>query len=590
MTVQLLKPRDYQTECIRAIHTKWDAGVTRPASVLPTGAGKTVVFAHLAEEYLKANPGKRVLVLSHTDELVLQAAHKMRQVAPHRTVGIVKAERNEVHAQVISASVQSLRSPGRRDKLKSVGLIIVDECHHAVAATYLAILRHFGALAPVEYTPDWEPTCLTAGFTATLVRGDKEKLSDVWQDVAYRKDIAFMIRRGYLLDVRGRRVIVPDFDLRTVRMSGGDFREGSLGEALVDALAPEVVAKAYVEHAGQRKGLLFAPTVDSAYAFADAFNLEGIKAEVVHGALGRDERRAILARFRDGTTQVVCNCMVLTEGFDEPTADVVVVARPTTNAGLYQQMIGRVLRPDLTIPAGERQPALILDVVGVSRKHGLQSLVDLTSREDLADKDLDEDLTLLELEELELVEPAEGAPAHGDEYYAGPVDTEDFDPLARASERTWGRTPDGIYYVPAGGHQYVFLVDSLKGDPGTYDVVWCTKEPGGPGTAGLTEHQGLSFEMALSWGEEESLERGGLGAKTLSTKKAKWRKDPATSGQLWKAKREAGVSFKLNDENQAVHPDGRLVTKGDVSEIIEGSAAARRIDPLVQAVMGARKK
>lgn len=589
MTVQLLKPRDYQVECIRAIHTKWDAGIHRPASVLPTGAGKTVVFAHLAEEYLKANPGKRVLVLSHTDELVLQAANKMRLVAPHRTVGIVKAERNEVHAQVISASVQSLRSPGRRAKLTNVGLIIVDECHHAVAATYLAILRHFGALAPVEYTPDWEPTCLTAGFTATLVRGDKEKLSDVWQEVAFKRDIAFMIRRGYLLDVRGRRVIVPDFDLRTVRMSGGDFREGSLGEALVDALAPEVVAKAYVEHAGTRKGLGFAPTVDSAYAFADAFNLEGIKSEVVHGGLGRDERRGILARFRDGATQVVWNCMVLTEGFDEPTADVCVVARPTTNAGLYQQMIGRVLRPDLTKKPEEREKALILDVVGVSRKHGLQSLVDLSSREDLPE-DLDEDLSLLEMEELELVEPAEGPSLDGEQYYVGPVDTEDFDPLARASDRTWGRTPDGIYFVPAGADQYIFLVDSLKGDPGTFDVVWCTKIPGGAGTAGLTEHTGLPFEMALSWGEEESLERGGFGSKTLSMKKAKWRKDPATSGQLWKAKREAGVTFALNADGVAVHPDGRIVTKGDVSEMIEAATAAKRIDPLVHAVMGVRKK
>jgi superfamily II DNA or RNA helicase len=588
MTAQLLKPRDYQLECIRAIHTKWDAGVTRPASVLPTGAGKTVIFSHLAEEYLERNPGRRVLVLSHTDELVLQAAAKMRQVAPYRTVGIVKAERNEIHAQIISASVQSLRSPGRRAKLNNVGMIIVDECHHAVARTYRTILRHFGALPPEEYTPDWMPTCLVAGFTATLVRGDKEKLSDVWQDVAYRKDIAFMIRRGYLLDVRGKRVVVPDLDLRQVRMSGGDYREGSLGEALMEAMAPTVVAEAYQELAARedgslRKGLGFAPTVDSAYAFAEAFQELGIKAEVVHGALGRDERRAILARFRDGTTTVIWNCMVLTEGFDEPTADVCVVARPTTNAGLYQQMVGRVLRPDLTVPAAEREKALILDVVGVSRRHGLQSLVDLSSREDLQDReDLDEDLSLLELEDLTLLdeELGQGLGAEDQPYYVGPVDTEDFDPLARASERTWGRTPDGIYYVPAGSYHYVFLTESLTGDPGTYDVVWCTKEPGGAGTAGLTEHQGLSFEMALSWAEEEATERGGLGAKTLSTKKAKWRKDPATSGQLWKA-RQMGVKLPA---------DTSQLTKGQVSEMIEATAAARRIDPLVRAVMSAQKK
>ena len=117
----LAKLRDYQTKTIKAIHEQWDAGVWRPASVLATGAGKTVVFSHLADEYLRANPGKRVLILSHTDELVNQAAHKMSMVNPDRRIGIVKAERNEVHAEIISASVQSLRSAARRNKLRNVG-------------------------------------------------------------------------------------------------------------------------------------------------------------------------------------------------------------------------------------------------------------------------------------------------------------------------------------------------------------------------------------------------------------------------------------------------------------------------------------
>lgn len=601
MTLQLLKPRDYQFECIKAIQTKWDAGIWRPASVLPTGAGKTVVFAHLSEAFLDslAGKGKRVLVLSHTDELVLQAAGKLRQVAPHRTVGIVKAERNEVHAEVISASVQTLRSKSRRDQLRNVGLIIVDEAHHAVAATYRAILEHFGALPTLE-DETFTPRCLVAGFTATLVRGDKEKLSDIWQDVAYRKDIAFMIRRGYLLDVKGRRVIVPDFDIRNVRMSGGDYREGSLGEALVEALAPEVVAKAYVEHAGQRKGILFAPTVDSAYAFSDALAEEGIKSEVVHGALARDERRAILARFHDGATQVICNCMVLTEGFDEPTADVAVIARPTTNAGLYQQMVGRVLRPDLTVPPAERVPALILDVVGVSRKHGLQSLIDLTTRKDLEERDDLEDLTLLELEELVEEEIPVGAGRADDTpYYVGTVEHEDFDPLARASERTWGRTPDGIYWMAAGTMGYVFLVDSIEGDPGTFDIVWCTKQHDsraqakGVPQAGMTEHKGLSFEMALSWAEDEATERGGHGAKTLTTKKARWRKDTdLSSGQVWKVRQTGTVVQSIEDPFNGVvtyHVDGELLTKGRASEIIDNHAAAGRIDPLVRSVLGPRK-
>jgi superfamily II DNA or RNA helicase len=612
----ILKARDYQMECIRAIHTRWDAGQFRPASVLPTGAGKTVVFSHLAEEYLTANPGKRVLVLSHTDELVGQAAAKMRQVAPHRTVGIVKAERREVSAQVISASVQSLRSKSRRDALREVGLIIVDECHHAVAPTYRTILQHFGALPSPCSSCDgkgsgdahgrcWDcqgtglynggqVTCRVAGFTATLVRGDKAKLSEVWEDVAYRKDIAFMIRRGYLLDVKGRRVVVPDLDLGRVKTSGGDYREGSLGEELERAMAPEVVAKAYLEHAADRQGLIFAPTVETAYLFADAFNEQGIKTEVVHGALPRDERRAILARLADGTTQCVSNCMVLTEGFDNPKVSCAVIARPTKSSGLYQQMVGRVLRPDLTLPVAERGHALILDVVGISNRHDLRSLVDLSSREDLPE-DLDEDLTLLELEDLLVLEEelgGEGVPA-GDVYYAGPVDVEDFDPLARDSSQMWGRTPDGIYWMTAGVARYVFLSPSLEGDPGTFDIVWCSKPE--PQTrdrreqetlrtyfpdkvyAGQTEHRGMSFEMALSWAEEVAEELAGDGLRTFAKKGTKWRREEATDGQKWKA-RTLGVEFPED------------IRKGDLSHRIDTVLAGRRVDGLVRAVMAARQK
>lgn len=595
MTAKLLSPRDYQLACIKAIHERWDAGIFRPASVLPTGAGKTVVFSHLAEEYLTANPGKRVLVLSHTDELVQQAATKMRQVAPHRSVGIVKAERREVAAQVVSASVQSLRTKKRRDQLTNVGLIIVDECHHAVATTYRAILEHFGALPNQEGGPDWHPTCRVAGFTATLVRGDKAKLSDVWQDVAYRKDIAFMIRRGYLLDVKGRRVVVPELDLSRVKTSGGDYREGSLGEELERAMAPEVVAKAYLEHAAGRKGIVFTPTVESAYAFADAFLEQGIQTEVVHGALGRDERRGILARLRSGATQVVANCMVLTEGFDEPTVSCAVIARPTKSSGLYQQMVGRVLRPDLTLPTAERGHALILDVVGVSSRHDLRSLVDLSSREDLADRDLDEDLTLLELEDLVLEKEGlgEGGGLEPETYYAGPVDVQDFDPLARDSHQMWGRTPGGLYWMTSGVARYVFLSPSLEGDPGTFDVVWCSKPE--PQTrdrkeqdilreyfpdkvyAGQTEHRGLTFEMALSWAEEVAEDLAGLGLKTFARKGTKWRKDEASDGQKWKA-RTLGITF----------PDD--IRKGDLSHLIDTVLAGRRVDGLVRAVMAARQK
>ena len=610
----LLALRDYQVKAIEALHTRRDAGDTRPAVVLPTGAGKTVVFTHLAEQYLKANPGKRVLVLAHTDELVLQAASKMRQVAPERTVGIVKAAQDETHAEVIVASVQSLRSKTRRDRIRNVGLIVCDEAHHGVARTYRTIFEHFEALDPEPPTgiqmlgKSGAGPVLMAGFTATLVRSDKEKLSDVWQSVAFRLSIAFMIRAGYLLDVRGRHIKVPDFDLRNVKQSGGDFQEGALGDALVESMAPEIVAKGYLEHASDRKGIGFAPTVDSAYAFSEAFSALGIASEVVHGALPRDERRAILARLKTGETQVVWSVMALTEGFDEPTVSCAIIARPTKSNGLYQQMVGRVLRPDLSLPPGERGHALILDVVGINAMHGLQSLVDLSTRDDLPE-DVDEDLSLLELEDLiledEEQEP-EGAGSEPTVYYVGPTETREFDPLGADSKRTWGRTPDGHFYLAYAGQidprtnkrvggGYIFLCDSLEGESGSYDVVWAAKEASGG--AGMTGHNGMHFEMAVAWGEEEATERGGFGTMTLTDKKAKWRQEPCTKGQAFKVRKVpgwGGGKIRTIREDPAdqfspvveyrIHETGELLTKGKASEIIDAHEAAKRIDPLVRAV------
>lgn len=607
----MLKLRDYQEACLAKFREAFTSGIDRAATVLPTGAGKTVIFAHMAQDHIDNTPDAgKVMILAHTDELVLQAAAKLRQVAPHLTVGIVKAERNETYARVIVASVQSLRSEKRRNMIKGVTLIIVDECHHATATTYRNVLTHYGALPSkcencrgtgISGDPEtngqcWDcqgtgmyqggkVTCKAAGFTATLVRADEAKLSEVWQEAVFRKDISFMIRRGYLLDVTGKRVEVPDFDLSKIRMSGGDYREGDLGTALTDALAPEIVAKAYAEHSADRKGLLFAPTVASAEEFSGALNAQGIVSEIVHGAMARDARRAVLARLRSGQTQVVCNCAVLTEGFDDPTIETVVIARPTKSAGLYQQMVGRVLRPDLTVPASERRKALVMDVTGVSRRHDLRSLIDLSAREDREDiRDLPEldELSLLEMEELIIDEV--GAGSLPVEYHYGPTEIEDFDPLARDSDRAWQRTDAGYYFLSS-GNAYVFLVPSVGGEPGAYDVIWCTslnptvaweaRRLGSGPHAGMTEHKGLPLEQAISWAEDEAIERGGYGTKSLTGKKSAWRRQSPSGAQLNQA-RILGIDV----------PEG--MSKGELSQAIDRVKATRRIDPLVAVVMGNR--
>lgn len=579
----LLTPRDYQQECIADFFRRAAAGGSRIPHVLATGLGKTVIFAHIIARWLAEHPGERAMVLVHTDELVQQAWRKVCEVAPHLSVGIVKAARNEVTARCIIASVQSLRSEKRRTQIRRLGLIVVDECHHATAKTYRDILEHYGN------------GTLVAGFTATLARGDKAKLSEVWETdpAPFTRGISFGIRRGYLLDVRGKRVIVPEMDLGRVKRRGGDFADGSLAEEMERSLAPEIIAAKYVELAGSRKGLAFWPTVALAEHGARAFNDAGISSAVVHGGLGQLERRLILKRLASGDVQCVHNCAVLTEGFDDPTISCVVIARPTRSAPLYQQMVGRGLRPDLTLPASERGDCLVLDVVGASKSHDLRSLVDLSEKRENADEiEMDEELSLLELEEMLAREVGQGG-ANFEAPYVGETESVDFDPLNRTGIGAWLTTFEGTYFLPVGRRAYVLLVASEE--PGRWDVAWLPKDPKHYGhecqtsyatrftgsrfcrcpveqrhegsRGGLTEHVGLSLEMACSWAEEVMEKIGGKLAMRVGAAAAPWR--------------EQSPNVTLLRRAWGMHIPTKGLNKGELTDAVEILEASGRIDPVI---------
>ena len=610
---QLLPLRHYQRQMLDAFAEQWKEDVTRLAGILPTGGGKTVVFAHMAAEYLAANRGRQVIVLVHTEELVNQAYRKLLDVAPHLTAGIVKAERGDYLADVIVCSVQSMRSAARRDKIRHVGLIIVDECHHATAATYRAVLEHYGAFpsscsscagtgAGDAYGKCWdcrgtglynggETAVQVAGFTATLVRGDGAALGDIWQGVAFQRDISWMIRKRYLIPPRGKRIVVPDLNLRAVKATSADFREGDLGDALANSFAPEVVADAVLEHAKDRKTLAFFPTVESAYVFAEAFDRAGIPARVIHGALPIAERREILAWHSRGT--VLVNCMVLTEGYDDPEVDCIVQGRPTKSAGLYVQIVGRGLRVDPG-KAYDDQDCLILSVVDDSGM-SLRSLADLSSRPVREPRD---DETLIDLEDD--LDAGEGVEADPEHYYAGPVEVREFDPLAQQSSKAWKRTAGGVPFLVAGKDAYVFLVEKPTG----WSVVWaaqsnrinfygCGPEAGVPVRAcvhvqpigsrlvvetnaerhaarrgGVTEHVDLPLDMAMAWAETFAVDLGADPFETLTKKRAPWRRGKPSP------KAEA-MALGLG-----IDPTG--MKAGELSDAIDAVHGSRRIDPLAK--------
>lgn len=359
--------RDYQTRTLDAIDRAEKDGVRRPLVVHPTGTGKTVTLGAMIAN--RADRG-RSLVLVHRDELAGQTIEKLGWQAPNLSTGLVKAGSDDVHADVVVASVQTVSRDARLARLISsqeghgrFGTIVVDEAHHAPAPTWTKVLDGLGAFQP--YGP------LTVGFTATPER-DNGKTLGVWEKVVDFMSIREAIYGGYLVPILPAVVVETNMDLDRVRKSRGDYSDGDLGKAIESSGAIDQVADAYVAHASDRKAVAFTPTVVTAQALSEALRDRGVKAAVVHGATPPDNRKEILSWLRTGKIQVVVNCAVLTEGFDEPSISCVIVARPTRFHGLYVQMVGRGTR---LFPG--KKDLLVIDVVGASQRHELIGVVDL---------------------------------------------------------------------------------------------------------------------------------------------------------------------------------------------------------------------
>jgi len=491
-------PRPYQIAAIQALTAGWAGPNNRLAVVLPTGAGKTVIIANLIAQMREQLGRKRALVIAHREELIEQAAAKIRAVCPDLRVGIVKAERNHHRfVDVVVASVQTLAVKRRREAIQDIGMVIVDECHHAAAATYRTVLEHFGAWAG---TP-------VAGFTATMTRTDGG-LAEVWQDVVFTLDILEMIGDGYLCDVRGKRVTVAGLDLDKVKTRGSDLQDGQLGQALDDSGAAATIAAAYTEHAADRPGVVFTPTVATAQSMAAAFTDAGISAAAIWGDMPRDQRARELARYKSGAVQVLTNCMVLTEGFDAPWTSCVVIARPTKSPGLYCQMVGRGLR----LHDGKRD-ALVLDVMGASTRHKLASIVDLTAQEI---GDVPEDKPLREVVEEYRAEEKRRLAVHQLQF-------EEMDLFGRSSTQ-WLRTEAGVWFIPLRQELFLFLAR----DPGgrTYRV---RRWDAGQGVRPPNPDPAMPLPEAMQWAERAGR---ALAPAAFIAKHAAWRTKPPTARQL----------------------------------------------------------
>ena len=353
MSAMTLRP--YQQGAREKVHSEWEAGRLRTLTVLPTGTGKTIVFSAVAEDQVRA--GDRVLILAHRGELLDQAAEKLKK-STGLGCAVEKAESSCLNSwyRVTVGSVQSLQRPQRLEKFPHdyFGTIIIDEAHHAITDGYRRIL-------------DWFGGARVLGVTATPDRGDMRNLGEVFDSLAYEYKLTDAIRDGYLCRILAQTVPLK-LDISTVGMSGGDYSVGELGSALDPYL--DQIAAEMSERCKDRRTVVFLPLIRTSQKFRDILNAHGFSAAEVNGQSA--DRAQILADFSAGKYNVLCNSMLLTEGWDCPGVDCVVVLRPTKVRSLYSQMVGRGTR----ICDGKKD-LLLLDFLWLTDRHELCRPADL---------------------------------------------------------------------------------------------------------------------------------------------------------------------------------------------------------------------
>ena len=350
---QALRP--YQQAARDAIHAEWENGRARTLLVLPTGTGKTIVFASVAADQVRA--GDRVLILAHRGELLEQAADKLQ-----RSTGLVSAvEKADATClntwfRVVVGSVQTLQRTARLERFPRdyFGTIIIDEAHHAITDGYRRILDYFG-------------DAKVLGVTATPDRGDMRNLGEVFDSLAFEYKLTDAIKEGYLCRILAQTVPLK-LDISSVTLSGGDYAVADLGTALDPYL--EQIAAEMAVRCKDRKTVVFLPLIKTSQKFRDLLNAHGFRAAEVNGQ--SDDRRQVLADFDAGKYNVLCNSMLLTEGWDCPSVDCVVVLRPTKVRSLYSQMVGRGTR----LSPGKTD-LLLLDFLWMTDRHELCRPADL---------------------------------------------------------------------------------------------------------------------------------------------------------------------------------------------------------------------
>lgn len=341
--------RPYQQEAKESIFNEWNKGVKKTLLVLPTGCGKTIVFAKVTEDCV--SQGDRVLIMAHRGELLDQAADKIHQ-ATGLGCATEKAEEScrDSWYRIVVGSVQTLMREKRLNQFSQdyFDTIIIDEAHHCLSSSYQRVLGHFSEARVL-------------GVTATPDRGDMRNLGQYFESFAYEYTLPKAIKSGYLVPIKALTVPLK-MDLSSVGVQSGDFKVSDIGTALDPYLYQ--IAEEMLKYCKDRKIVVFLPLVKTSQKFRDILNTKGFKAAEVNGE--SNDRAKVLKDFDEGKYNVLCNSMLLTEGWDCPSVDCIIVLRPTKVRSLYSQMVGRGTR----LSPGKTE-LLLLDFLWHTERHEL---------------------------------------------------------------------------------------------------------------------------------------------------------------------------------------------------------------------------
>jgi len=512
----MLKLRDYQEKALAAVQTDWANGEDAVLITVATGGGKTAIFCALIDRLAQAQPGARFLVLAHRQELIDQPRDRMLQYFPQWAgrIGIVMAEQNQVDAQMVIATVQTLQSPARLAQLLAAGpidYVITDEAHHAVATSYQNVYK---ALR------DFNPALKHLGVTATPKRADKAGLRAVYGKESAHYGIRELVKAAHLVPPRWLAIqtgISIASVAKTYGEDGGDFNQKQLADVYETANCFDLVVESHGKYAQGRKAIAYCVSVAGAHDLAQAFRDAGYRAGSADGTTSREERKTTLDAFRRGELDVLCNCALWTEGLDVPEVACIHQVRPTRSDGLYTQIIGRALRPvpgkvDALIldyaPVEARDIVMAGDVLGVEAKKAVYIKETAQPGEFIAGITFDGEVKWLSGSPMELISRS----------------------LAYLDLSPWVWTKDasGWLILPLGkGSDDTDRTLAMSPVSDKMTLYLVAKEPVDQWPRVYVAQTG-SFEDLSAWSEEYAEKRG---TAILAAKGKAWRKAPASEAQ-----------------------------------------------------------